>query len=93
MNQNFITGKMMEKTEISTPDALWRPMTQHQMMRGKDAPARSFVERVVSFLMIRAGNISMDWLGYGVSMSATAGRNWLMLLETKWGNFVMQLLF
>ena len=30
----------MEKTEFNTPDSLWRPMTQHQMMLGKDAPSK-----------------------------------------------------
>ena len=51
----------MQNTEINTPDALWRPMTQHQVMRGKDAPSR-IVRAEGCFLYDDQGKKHLDGL-------------------------------
>ena len=72
----------MQNTEINTPDALWRPMTQHQVMRGKDAPSR-IVRAEGCFLYDDQGKKHLDGLaglwcvnvGYGRQELADVARD------------------
>ena len=72
----------MEKTEISTPDALWRPMTQHQMMRGKDAPSK-IVRGEGCFLFDDQGRKHLDGLAGLWCVNVGYGRNELVIAAEK----------
>ena len=71
----------MQQTVMNTPDALWRPMTQHKPMQGKDGPSK-MVRGEGCFLIDDQGRRHLDGLaglwcvniGYGREELADVAR-------------------
>ncbi|SVB51081.1 uncharacterized protein METZ01_LOCUS203935 [marine metagenome] len=71
----------MQQTVMNTPDALWRPMTQHKPMQGKDGPSK-IVRGEGCFLIDDQGRRHLDGLaglwcvniGYGREELADVAR-------------------